>query len=139
MRGPLKAYLYSAKRPIEVPYKPLTADELDIVSKRLAGASAILLRSGYVTAELNGKKLSDVLVIPNGSIYQGSYVYVLDENNSAKRVDIKSGYESRYYMLVVEGLEGGEKIIISGLSKLIICASPYPRCFPASSKISIQN
>ncbi|MBT8355768.1 MAG: hypothetical protein KJO60_14670 [Desulfofustis sp.] len=43
---------------------------------------------------------------------------MLDENNSAKRVNIKSGHESRYYMIVTEGLKGGEKIIISGFAKL---------------------
>ena len=80
-----------------------------------------LLEGTFVYVEVMITDQASFILIPPGVVQedqQGSYVYVLDENNSAKRVDIKSGYESRYYMLVVEGLEGGEKIIISGFAKL---------------------
>jgi RND family efflux transporter MFP subunit len=49
---------------------------------------------------------------------RGSYVYIVDENNLAQRVDIKRGLESRYYAVVVKGLEGGERVISSGLAKI---------------------
>jgi len=49
---------------------------------------------------------------------RGSYVYVVDDNNSAKRVNIKRGFETRHYAVVAEGLEGGERIITSGLAKI---------------------
>jgi len=49
---------------------------------------------------------------------RGSYVYVVDENDSAKRVNIKRGLETRHYAVVAEGLEGGELIITSGLAKI---------------------
>lgn len=49
---------------------------------------------------------------------RGSYVYVVDENDSAKRVNIKRGIETRHYAVVAEGLEGGERIITSGLAKI---------------------
>lgn len=49
---------------------------------------------------------------------RGSYVYVADENNAAQRVDIKRGLETRYYAVVAKGLEGGERIISSGLAKI---------------------
>ncbi|MFT5728269.1 MAG: RND family efflux transporter MFP subunit [Desulforhopalus sp.] len=49
---------------------------------------------------------------------RGSYVYVVDENDSAKRVNIKRGLETRHYAVVAEGLEGGERIITSGLAKI---------------------
>lgn len=49
---------------------------------------------------------------------RGSYVYVVDENDSAKRVNIKRGLETRHYAVVAEGLEGGERVITSGLAKI---------------------
>lgn len=80
-----------------------------------------LLEGTFVYVELMITDQASFLLIPPGVVQedqQGSYVYVLDENNTAKRVNIKSGYESRYYMIVTEGLEGGEKIIISGFAKI---------------------
>ena len=80
-----------------------------------------LLEGTFVYVEVMISDQASFMLIPPGVVQedqQGSYVYVLDENNSAKRVNIKSGYESRYYMIVTDGLEGGEKIIISGFAKL---------------------
>lgn len=80
-----------------------------------------LLEGTFVYVELMVTDQASFLMIPPSVVQedqQGSYVYVLDENNSAKRVNIVSGYESRYYMIVQDGLEGGEKIIISGFAKL---------------------
>ena len=80
-----------------------------------------LLEGTFVYVEVMITDQASFLLIPPGVVQedqQGSYVYVQDENNTAKRVNIKSGYESRYYMIVNEGLEGGEKIIISGFAKI---------------------
>ncbi len=80
-----------------------------------------LLEGTFVYVEVMITDQASFLLIPPGVVQedqQGSYVYVVDENNTAKRVNIKTGYESRYYMIVTEGLEGGEKIIISGFAKL---------------------
>lgn len=49
---------------------------------------------------------------------RGSYVYVVDGNDSARRVDIKRGFETRHYAVVAKGLEGGERVITSGLAKI---------------------
>jgi RND family efflux transporter MFP subunit len=80
-----------------------------------------LLEGTFVYVEVMITDQASFLLIPPGVVQedqQGSYVYVVDENNSAKRVNIKSGYESRHYMIVTEGLEGGEQIVISGFAKL---------------------
>jgi len=61
-----------------------------------------------------------IVLVPPRSIFEdqlGKYVYVNDAGK-AKRVNIKTGYASRYYTMVEEGLEGGEALIISGLMKL---------------------
>ncbi len=48
----------------------------------------------------------------------GKYVYVVDENNKVKRVDIKTGYRTKYYTSVTKGLKAGEKLIVSSLMKV---------------------
>lgn len=80
-----------------------------------------LLEGTFVYVEIMVTDQASFLLIPPGVVQedqQGSYVYVVDASNTAKRVDIVNGYESRYYMIVTEGLEGGEKVIISGFAKL---------------------
>lgn len=49
---------------------------------------------------------------------RSTFVYVVDENNKAQRVDIEKGYENRHYAMITNGLEGGEKVIVSGLAKV---------------------
>jgi RND family efflux transporter MFP subunit len=49
---------------------------------------------------------------------RGSFLYVVDEESKAKRVDIKRGYESRHYLVIEEGLNDGDQVIISALPSL---------------------
>jgi len=48
----------------------------------------------------------------------GKYVYIVDNNSTVKRADIKTGYATRYYVSVKEGLKDGDKLIVSALMKL---------------------
>lgn len=48
----------------------------------------------------------------------GKFVYIVDENEKAKRVNIKTDYSSKYYISVSEGLKDGDKLIVSSLIKL---------------------
>lgn len=61
-----------------------------------------------------------LVMVPPQVIFEdqlGKYVYV-DTNGSAERRNITSGFSTRFYSVVTEGLEGGEKIVINGLMKL---------------------
>ena len=49
---------------------------------------------------------------------RGSFVYVIDENSSAKRVDVQRGFETRNYAVITKGLEDGDRVIINGLAKI---------------------
>jgi len=49
---------------------------------------------------------------------QGSFLYLVDKDNKAKRVNVKRGFESRLYLQITEGLQDGDKVIISGLQKV---------------------
>jgi len=49
---------------------------------------------------------------------QGSFVYTLDENNTAKRINVKRGFEGRLYVQIKEGLTDGDRLIISALARI---------------------
>jgi len=88
---------------------------------QVGNADHTLLEGTFVYVDVMITDQASFLVIPPGVVQedqQGSYVYVLDENSSAKRVNIKSGYESRYYLIVSEGLDGGEQVLVSGFAKV---------------------
>jgi len=48
----------------------------------------------------------------------GKYIYVLKQDNTIKKTYIKTGYSTKYYINVKEGLKDGDKVIISALMKL---------------------
>jgi RND family efflux transporter MFP subunit len=80
-----------------------------------------ILEGTFVYVEVLLTDEAEFLLIPPGIVQEdqrGSYIYMVDENQKAKRVEITGGYESRYFMMVLDGLQGGEQIIISGFAKL---------------------
>ena len=60
----------------------------------------------------------EAVLIPRGSFYQqtgGQWIYVVDESGDrAVRRDIRIGRQNPQYYEVLEGLDPGEKVIISG-------------------------
>ena len=60
-------------------------------------------------------------MIPPEAVMQdqlGKYLYIVGKNNKVKRVDITTGYETKYYVAVTQGLNNNDRVIISGLIKL---------------------
>jgi len=73
----------------------------------------------YINLFINDKY--KFLMIPPEVIFNdqlGSFVYVVDESSKVKRVDIETGYSSKYYVSINDGLKDGDKLIISALVKL---------------------
>ncbi len=73
----------------------------------------------YVNLFINDKY--KFLMIPPEVIFNdqlGSFVYIVDKNNTIKRADIKTDYTSKYYVSIKEGLKDGDRVIISALVKL---------------------
>ena len=73
----------------------------------------------YVNIFINDKY--KFLMIPPHIVFNdqlGKFVYIADENNTIKRVDIKTGYSSKYYVSVESGLKDGDRVIVSALMKL---------------------
>jgi len=73
----------------------------------------------YVNLFINDKY--EFRMIPPEIIFSdqlGKFVYVVDENSKAKRVDIKTGYSTKYYVSIEKGLKDGDRVISSALVKL---------------------
>ena len=84
-----------------------------------AGAHPRNIRSGqtyYLHLELG--QPTDAVIIPRGSFYQstgGAWIYVLTpEGDRAYRRQIRIGRQNPQYYEVLEGLEPGECVIVSG-------------------------
>ena len=61
---------------------------------------------------------TNAIIIPKGTFYQhtgGQWIYVVDESgNYAVKRSIRIGRQNPKYYEILEGLEPGEKVIISG-------------------------
>lgn len=71
----------------------------------------------YVTATVEGKKLSNVLAIPNKAIYQGSYVYLV-ENGLLMRRDISVRWKNDEDAIIRNGLSANDKVVLTPLGRI---------------------
>lgn len=86
------------------------------------GAHPANIRSGqtyYLHLELG--QPAEAVVIPRGSFYQttgGGWIYVLaEEGDRAYKRSIRIGRQNPQYYEVLDGLEPGERVIVSGYEK----------------------
>jgi RND family efflux transporter MFP subunit len=71
----------------------------------------------YVTAAIEGNTVRDALIIPNNSIYQGSYVYVVEEGILWRR-DIEIAWQNDDEAIVSSGLDAGDRLVITPLGQV---------------------
>ena len=71
----------------------------------------------YVTAEIAGRRMSNALVIPNAAIYQGSFVYVVDEGKLYRR-DIEIAWQDAEVALIARGLAEGNQLVVSPVGQV---------------------
>jgi len=71
----------------------------------------------YVTAALEGKTVSNALVIPNNTIYQGTYVYVV-EDEILRRRDIEIEWQNDSDALIRAGLNPGDMLVTTPLGQV---------------------
>ncbi|PHR29946.1 MAG: efflux transporter periplasmic adaptor subunit [Desulfotalea sp.] len=87
----------------------------------VANPESKLFEGTFVYVDLFVTDKAEFLMLSPGLIQEdqrGSFVYIVDENEKAKRVEVKRGFETRYYAVIETGLEGGERVIASGLAKI---------------------
>ncbi|WP_448549331.1 efflux RND transporter periplasmic adaptor subunit [Thalassotalea fusca] len=71
----------------------------------------------YVTANIKGKVVENSIKIPNKTIYQGSYVYVVD-NNKLLRKEISIAWQNEKFAIVSSGLLPGENLVLTPLGQV---------------------
>ncbi|MDQ2739632.1 MAG: efflux RND transporter periplasmic adaptor subunit, partial [Actinomycetota bacterium] len=76
---------------------------------------------GFVNVRLRTDTAKDAVVVPPSAIQRGPrgpYVFVIGDDATARRRPITVGYEDEQGSIVASGLEGGEKVVIDGASRL---------------------
>ena len=71
----------------------------------------------YVTAEIAGKKLHDVIVIPINTIYQNSYVYVVQDGLLQRR-DIDIAWQNNIEAIIAAGLSKADALVTTPLGQI---------------------
>ena len=71
----------------------------------------------YVTAMMAGQTLQDVVVIPNSAIYQGSYIYVV-ENDVLQRRNVEITWQNDHDAVIKTGLSDGDILVTTTLGQV---------------------
>jgi RND family efflux transporter MFP subunit len=71
----------------------------------------------YVTAQITGREVEKALVIPSSAIYQGSYVYIV-QDNLLMRKDIQLGWQNGTESIVTQGLNAGDELVLTSLGQV---------------------
>lgn len=71
----------------------------------------------YVTAEITGREVENTLVIPSSAIYQGSYVYTV-ENGLLMRKEIKLSWQNGTESMISKGLVAGDELVLTSLGQV---------------------
>jgi RND family efflux transporter MFP subunit len=87
---------------------PFTADEQHRVPLKIGQ---------YVTASIEGRLLEDVIVIPSSTVYQGSYVYVV-EDGTLQRRELEIQWSDVDQAIVAAGLEPGDELVTTLLGQV---------------------
>lgn len=72
----------------------------------------------YVTARIKGKNLPDALVIPNRSIYQGSYVYIVEDEVLLRR-EVEILWQNDKQAVIAAGLKAGDALVLTPLGQVM--------------------
>lgn len=71
----------------------------------------------YVTAQIQGRVIKDAIVIPNSAIYQGSYVYLVDQG-LLQRTGIEVVWQNGEESLIGSGLKAGDQLVLTPLGQV---------------------
>ena len=70
----------------------------------------------FVEAEINGKQLEDIFMIPNTALTPNDELLVLNQNDALEIRKVKVVTKMKNYILVKEGMKAGERVVVSKLS-----------------------
>ena len=105
--------LYLVSR-IEDPFLSQAASQLN-------GKQALKIGQ-YLEASIQGKTLESVIVIPNETIYQGAYVYIVSGDDVSgkeiERKNIKIAWQNKTHSVISGGLEAGDLLVTTLLGQV---------------------
>ena len=71
----------------------------------------------YITAEITGREVKNALVIPSSTIYQGSYVYIV-QDGLLMRKEVNIGWQNGTESIVTQGLNAGDELVLTSLGQV---------------------
>ena len=72
----------------------------------------------FVTARISGKTLENVFIAPNRAVYQGSYIFVV-EDNVIRRREIELLWQDNENSIIGTGVVSGDVIVTTPLNDTI--------------------
>lgn len=87
----------------------------------------------YVTARIQGVAQDNVLVVPESSVYQGSYVYTVVDNR-LQRTPITIAFQTADEVVVSSGIEANAEVVISPLGQ-VVSGTPIKRSAVAGKSV----
>lgn len=75
-----------------------------------------LLLGEYVTVNIEGKMLENVISVPRTAYHNNSDIWIISKDNKLKTVKTKPVWEERNTVFVKNGFKDDEKLITSELS-----------------------
>jgi multidrug efflux system membrane fusion protein len=84
-------------------------------------ADSRLWPGGFVGVRLQVNTAKEAIVVPPAAVQRGprgAYVFVIGEGDTVKRQAVTIGYEDEQASIVTEGLNGGERVVVDGASRL---------------------
>ncbi|MBL0688943.1 efflux RND transporter periplasmic adaptor subunit [Pseudoalteromonas sp. S1608] len=71
----------------------------------------------YIKAQIAGKTVQNALIIPNSTIYQGTYVYVV-EGDVLKRKNVTFAWQNANQAMIKTGLKANDKLVVTPLGQV---------------------
>ncbi len=90
----------------------------------------------YVTANITGRTVDNALVIPSSAIYQGSYVYIV-QDSLLMRKEVQLGWQNGTESIVIQGLKAGDELVLTSLGQ-VNSGTPVAIKGQATTKKSIK-
>ena len=81
----------------------------------------------FARVRLLGETQADALLINEQAVLTDQdrrYVYVVGENNSAERRDVRIGRKVEGLVVVESGLKAGDRVIVNGMRKIFFAGQP---------------
>ncbi len=88
------------------------SDPYGLQSSTLAPTLAVGM---FVQAEIQGKVISDKIVIPTSALRESDDVWIIRQDNTLTKRNISQLYNQDGFSVIAEGINPGEKVCVSGV------------------------